>query len=162
MIALEKLGLESWRHALKKHGIKDYKLNFSSSEDEQEKAERKQKSKASFANAVQSKFGLKVPANQDTKDVTPRDGHNTLSFLNLGVNNRQPTSPDQSVAQNTSENSFVKTTKVDLNASDQNIDQIEKKFNEIVDPNRDNPLDILNTFGRDDKIDIQDQKEEQD
>ena len=52
---------------------------------------------------------------------------------------------------------------MDLNASkDSNIDHIEKKFNEIVDPNRDNPLDILNTFGKDDKIDIQDQKDEQD
>ena len=59
--------------------------------------------------------------------------------------------------------SLVKTTKVDVTVSkDSSINQVEKEVNEIVEPNRDNPLDILNTIEKDDKIDIKDQDNERD
>ena len=57
-LTAERLGLESWRRAIERHGIKDYSLNFSSSEEEKIKQERKQRNSEKLANAFRKRLGL--------------------------------------------------------------------------------------------------------
>ena len=56
-------GLQSWRDALKQHGIKDFSMEFSSSEDDNDKAERKLTTRNKIASALTTKFVLKKPTN---------------------------------------------------------------------------------------------------
>ena len=54
----KQLGLETWRHALKNYGIKDYTMNFSSSEDEKEKNARKTRNQERLSAAMKRSLGL--------------------------------------------------------------------------------------------------------
>ena len=58
-------------------------MEFSSSEDDNDKAERKLTTRNKIASALTTKFVLKKPMNQDTKDVTPRDSDNLFGFPSI-------------------------------------------------------------------------------
>ena len=146
------LGLESWRQALKSHGIKDYSLKFSDSEDEQVKAERKQRNRALLANAFRKRLGLSDNAEQVSKDA-PGDSNNILGFAVHGKQDTPAPPQDSFVTHNASEVSFVNTTKVNTTAvKESSLILPDKQFDEIARPNSNNLQDILDTLEKSDNI----------